>query len=148
MCPASRSPCTSPERGVAGYFPFGPTIGASLNVTLLSYDGTCCIGLTFDDAAVPDSDVLVHCVAEGFEEVLALGGEHAPVTLPAARWLLSRSRPSPGPHLTSGSDIAYALGCAIGRGSGWWWLQRAARRWTRWARGRLSDRAVAGVAVL
>ena len=67
---------------VAGYFPFGPTIGASLNVTLLSYDGTCCIGLTFDDAAVPDSDVLVHCVAEGFEEVLALGGDHAPVTLP------------------------------------------------------------------
>jgi WS/DGAT/MGAT family acyltransferase len=67
---------------VAGYFPFGPTIGASLNVTLLSYDGTCCIGLTVDDAAVPDSDVLVHCVAEGFEEVLALGGDHAPVTLP------------------------------------------------------------------
>ena len=67
---------------VAGYFPFGPTIGASLNVTLLSYDGTCCIGLTIDDAAVPDSDVLVHCVAEGFEEVLALGGDHAPVTLP------------------------------------------------------------------
>jgi diacylglycerol O-acyltransferase len=67
---------------VAGYFPFGPTIGASLNVTLLSYDGTCCVGLTVDDAAVPDCDVLTHCIAEGFEEVLALGGDHAPVTLP------------------------------------------------------------------
>jgi hypothetical protein len=67
---------------VAGYFPFGPTIGASLNVTLLSYDGTCCIGVTVDAAAVPDAEVLVHCLAQGFGEVLALGGDHTPVGLP------------------------------------------------------------------
>lgn len=67
---------------LVGYFPFGPTIGAAINATLLSYDGTCCIGLTFDTAAVPDTDVLVRCIGEGFDEVLALGGDHAPVTLP------------------------------------------------------------------
>ncbi len=67
---------------VAGYFPFGPTIGAAVNATLLSYDGTCCIGLTVDTAAVPDTDVFVRCIGEGFHEVLALGGDHAPASLP------------------------------------------------------------------
>ncbi len=67
---------------LVGYFPHGPTIGAAVNATLLSYDGTCCIGVTFDTAAVPDAHVFMQCVAEGFEEVLALGGAHATVTLP------------------------------------------------------------------
>ena len=67
---------------VVGYFPFGPTIGAALNVTLLSYDGTCCIGLTVDTAAVPDPTVLTRAMAAGFEEVLGLGGEHTPVVVP------------------------------------------------------------------
>ena len=67
---------------MAGYFPFGPTIGAAVNATLLSYDGTCCIGLTVDTAAVPDTDVFVRCIGEGFHEVLALGGDHAPASLP------------------------------------------------------------------
>ncbi len=65
-----------------GYFPFGPTIGAAVNATLLSYDGMCCVGLTTDTAAVPDSDALARCIAEGFHEVLELGGQHAPVSLP------------------------------------------------------------------
>ncbi|MGO8873441.1 MAG: wax ester/triacylglycerol synthase domain-containing protein [Acidimicrobiales bacterium] len=68
---------------VSGYFAFGPTTGASLNVTLLSYAGTCCIGFTIDSAAVPDPDALMTCMAEGFEEVLALGGDHRPVVMPA-----------------------------------------------------------------
>jgi len=67
---------------VLGYYPFGPTIGASINVTLLSYVDTCCIGVSCDTAAVPDPDVLVDCLREGFEEVLALAGEHLPVRLP------------------------------------------------------------------
>ncbi len=56
------------------YVPFGPTIGAAVNVTLLSYDGTCEIGVTVDTAAVPDLDVFMACLAKGFDEVLALGG--------------------------------------------------------------------------
>ncbi len=54
---------------VSGYYAFGPTIGAALNVTLFSYDGSCCIGVTVDTTAVPDHDVLAECLAEGFAEV-------------------------------------------------------------------------------
>ncbi len=52
---------------------FGPTTGTSVNLTLLSYCERCTIGLTIDTAAVPDPAVLVECVREGFDEVLALG---------------------------------------------------------------------------
>lgn len=65
------------------YTPFGPTIGASVNLTLLSYDGTCYVGVTIDTAAIPDHDVLLECLREGFDEVLALGGKHQPVRLPS-----------------------------------------------------------------
>jgi diacylglycerol O-acyltransferase len=67
---------------VSGYFAFGPTTGSSVNVTLLSYNGTCCVGFTIDTAAVPDCDLLMECFREGFEEVLELGGDHHPVELP------------------------------------------------------------------
>jgi WS/DGAT/MGAT family acyltransferase len=67
---------------VEGYYPFGPTIGASVNVTLMSYVDRCCIGVNCDTAAVTDPDVLMECLRQGFEEVLVLGGEHAPVRRP------------------------------------------------------------------
>ncbi len=54
-------------------YPFGPTIGAALNVTLLSYCGTCCIGVTTDTGAVPVADVLMDCLEEAFEDVRRLG---------------------------------------------------------------------------
>jgi hypothetical protein len=69
---------------VVGFFAWGPTIGAALNVTLLSYNGTCCVGVTTDTAAVPDAGVLVDCLAEGFEEVLAFGGSRGGVVRPLA----------------------------------------------------------------
>ena len=58
---------------VTGMFAFGPTIGASLNTTLMSYDGTCDIGINIDTAAVPDPDVLLGCLRESLAEVIALG---------------------------------------------------------------------------
>jgi hypothetical protein len=67
---------------VSSYYAFGPTTGSSLNVTLLSYNGTCCIGFTIDTAAAPDYDALMACCVEGFEEVLSLGGDHLPVARP------------------------------------------------------------------
>ena len=67
---------------VSGYFVFGPTTGSAMNATLLSYNGTCCIGFTLDAAAVPDGDVLVECMRQGFEEVLELAGHHGRVELP------------------------------------------------------------------
>ncbi len=69
---------------VTGYFAFGPTTGASLNVTLVSYQGTCCVACTIDTAAVPDPGKLMACLHDGFDEVLGLGGAHRPVSLPLA----------------------------------------------------------------
>ncbi len=58
---------------ITGFFAFGPTIGASLNTTLVSYDGTCDIGINIDTAAVPDPEVLLECLQESFAEITALG---------------------------------------------------------------------------
>jgi hypothetical protein len=56
---------------VTDYSAFGPTIGAAMNATLFSYDGSCCIGITMDTTAVPDHELLVECLAEGLAEVIA-----------------------------------------------------------------------------
>ncbi len=58
---------------VLRYFPFGPCAGSSMNVTLMSYAGTCCIGVNIDTAAVSDPELFVRCLRAGFDEVLALG---------------------------------------------------------------------------
>jgi len=58
-------------RRVVRFFPFGPTAGSAVNVTLMSYNGTCCIGVNSDAAAVPDPDVLTECLRAGFAEVCA-----------------------------------------------------------------------------
>jgi len=57
---------------MSGYYAFGPTIGAALNATLLSYDGACCVGVTIDTDAVADADLLLDCIRQGFDEVVAL----------------------------------------------------------------------------
>lgn len=67
---------------VSGYFVFGPTTGSALNVTLVTYCRTCCVGFNIDAAAVPDFDLLMECFRQGFEEVLALAGDHHPVEVP------------------------------------------------------------------
>jgi len=59
---------------IESFYAFGPTLGASTNVTLMSYDGTCNVGVTTDQGAVPDPDAFVRCLAEGFEEVLDAAG--------------------------------------------------------------------------
>ncbi|KKW66291.1 wax ester/triacylglycerol synthase domain-containing protein [Mycolicibacterium elephantis] len=53
-------------------YAFSPTLGAALNVTLLSHVDTCALGINLDGAAVPDHDVLFDCLTAGFDEVLAL----------------------------------------------------------------------------
>ncbi|MEX2293229.1 MAG: WS/DGAT domain-containing protein [Acidimicrobiales bacterium] len=54
---------------VLAQYAFGPTIGAALNVTLLSYQNTCHLGISIDTNAAPDPEVLVECLREGFDEV-------------------------------------------------------------------------------
>jgi hypothetical protein len=58
-----------------GFHAFGPTLGAAANITLMSYEGTCFVGVNADLAAVPDPDVFLECLHEGFDEVLALGAK-------------------------------------------------------------------------
>ncbi|MBU6283654.1 DUF1298 domain-containing protein [bacterium] len=49
---------------------FGPLTGAAANLTMLSYDGTCSVGISTDPAAIPDPEFFIECLARGFEEVL------------------------------------------------------------------------------
>ena len=45
---------------------------------MVSHAGTCCLGLNMDGTAVADPGLLVRCIQEGFDEVLALGAQGAP----------------------------------------------------------------------
>ena len=58
---------------VERFYGMGPTIGASANITLMSYQGTCNIGVTTDAGAVPDPEAFLACLVEGFDEVIACG---------------------------------------------------------------------------
>ena len=51
---------------------FGPTVGAAVNVTLLTYVNVCSLGIDVDTGAIPDHDVFCECLVAGFDEVLAL----------------------------------------------------------------------------
>lgn len=62
---------------VLRFYPFGPTGGSAVNITLISYQGSCCIGVNSDTAAVTDGDLFLACLTEGFDEVLALAGDGA-----------------------------------------------------------------------
>jgi WS/DGAT/MGAT family acyltransferase len=57
---------------VTGFFAFGPTIGTAFNVTLISHLDTCDLGINIDTASVPDPEVLLDCLRESFDEILAV----------------------------------------------------------------------------
>ncbi len=59
---------------VRAQYAFGPTIGASVNVTLLTYVDTCALGINVDTAAIPDYDVFYDAIVAGFDELLVLAG--------------------------------------------------------------------------
>ena len=59
-------------------YPFAPVPGAAVMITLVSHNGTCCIGINVDGAAVPDTEVFVASLRAGFAEVLALADEELP----------------------------------------------------------------------
>jgi len=63
---------------VTGYYAFGPTIGAGLNATLMSYAGVCNVGINIDTSAIDRPDLLMECVREAFAEVLALAPTPGP----------------------------------------------------------------------
>jgi len=55
---------------VEGFYPFGATLGSAANVTLMSYRGSCNIGIVTDVDAVPDPEAFRDCLAAGFAEVV------------------------------------------------------------------------------
>ena len=59
-------------------YPFGPLPGCASMVTLASHGSLCCIGANVDPAAVKEPERLDRNLCEGFDEILALGGEFAP----------------------------------------------------------------------
>jgi WS/DGAT/MGAT family acyltransferase len=63
-------------------YAFGAAPGPAVMVTLMSYDGTCCIAVNVNSAAVPDHELFVRCMDEGLAEMTALSG--------------GRRRPAPG----------------------------------------------------
>ena len=73
--PGIRQPLYLTGAKVERFYGFGPTIGAALNVTLMSYCDTCFVAVTIDTGAVPDPDAMMDCLREGFDEVLAVGRE-------------------------------------------------------------------------
>ena len=58
---------------VAEWYAFGPTIGSALNVTLVSYDGSCFVAVNIDTGAIPDGDLMLECMRESFRQIIALG---------------------------------------------------------------------------
>jgi WS/DGAT/MGAT family acyltransferase len=48
---------------------FAPLSGAAANITLVSYVDELHIGVNTDAAAIPDHDVFVECLQEGFDEI-------------------------------------------------------------------------------
>jgi WS/DGAT/MGAT family acyltransferase len=57
---------------VEANFAFGPLAGAATNITLLSYQDELHMGVNMDPAAIPDTDVFIDCLREGFEEICKL----------------------------------------------------------------------------
>ncbi len=55
-------------------YPFGPLPGCAVMITLISHDGTCCIGMNTDTLAVTDPGGLADDLQAGLDEVVALRG--------------------------------------------------------------------------
>ena len=53
-----------------GTWPLVATIGAAVNITMVTYNGTAFVGISADDSAVPDLAILVEDLRKGFAEVL------------------------------------------------------------------------------
>jgi len=60
---------------VTGLYPLGPRPGVAAMIAMISYDGTCCIGLNVDPDVIGDLEVFETCLREGFDEVLDLRKE-------------------------------------------------------------------------
>ena len=77
---ASNVPIYPGDTFIAGakilrHYGIGPLPGVAMMVVLVSRAGYCTITTRYDRAAVDDPDLWARCLRDGFDEVLALGGE-------------------------------------------------------------------------
>jgi diacylglycerol O-acyltransferase / wax synthase len=63
-------------------YPFGPLPGIPAMAVLLSHDGTCCIGVTYDPAAITDAPLFFTCLGEAMDELLDGHATSTPVVIP------------------------------------------------------------------
>lgn len=77
------SPTYLAGQRVRRLYPFGPLPGIPVMVVLLSHDGTCCVGVNLDPAAVDDPPLFLSCLCEGFDEILGDRGSAVPAGIPA-----------------------------------------------------------------
>lgn len=59
-------------------FVFAPLPGCAAMISLVTHGDTCCVGANVDSAAVTDQRLFSECLARGFAEVMAVGGECPP----------------------------------------------------------------------
>jgi hypothetical protein len=64
---------------VTRMYPLVATIGAAVNITLLTYNGTASVGISTDDAAVSEPELMLEALRQGFADVI---GKHVPATSP------------------------------------------------------------------
>lgn len=64
---------------VERFYGFAPLPGCAAMIVLMSHGDTCCISVNHDARAIRDPAAFVRCLAEGFDEVMALApdGAHA-----------------------------------------------------------------------
>jgi hypothetical protein len=53
------------------FWAIAPPMGSAVNVSLISHEGTACIGVTIDPAAITDATRFVAALRAGFDEVIA-----------------------------------------------------------------------------
>lgn len=71
--PGPRFPVYMSGARIERMYPFGPTAGAAVNITLFSYDGIAQVGINSDRAAVAEPRRLLSCLRAGFDEMLRIG---------------------------------------------------------------------------
>lgn len=59
-------------------YPMGPRPGIPAMVTMVTYEGNCCVAINYDPAAVTDPDAFQICLRDGFAEVTALANGPLP----------------------------------------------------------------------
>lgn len=57
-------------RKVLRTYPLGPRPGVATMIAMITYNGTCCLGINADPAAFPDAAEFRQCLIEGFAEVI------------------------------------------------------------------------------